>query len=268
MNPADPTPRSSSARTGSSSESGRHPSLVVRDLIAGYGTQTVVAGTAFEVVAGATLVILGDSGCGKTTLLKAVAGLIPVRSGEIELESCRVEALPPGQREIVYLDQEPLLFEHLSVRDNIAFAPQLRGQAAADVDREVEEMFRAIDLVGHEHKRDSQLSGGQKQRVAFARAILARPRLLLLDEPFSNLDARARGQMQALFADLSRRFALTSIFVTHDVKEALIVGNQYARMSQGMLKIYPDRQAFISDDQTGIPSEIAFWQDLSRRTEL
>jgi putrescine transport system ATP-binding protein len=128
-------------------------------------------------------------------------------------------------------------------------------------------MLAAIDLVGHDHKRDSQLSGGQKQRVAFARAILARPRLLLLDEPFCNLDARARGQMQELFADLSRRFALTSIFVTHDVKEALIVGTQYARMSDGALSVYPDRPSFVTDEQTGIPSEIAFWQDMSRPAE-
>jgi len=249
------------------SERSHHPSLNVRNLTAGYGTQTVVSNASFEVATGATLVILGESGCGKTTLLKALAGLTPISRGEVTLESRRVDTLPPGQREIIYLDQEPLLFEHLSIRDNIAFAPQLRGAPAAETDLEVREMFAAIDLVGHEHKRDTQLSGGQKQRVAFARAILARPRLLLLDEPFSNLDARARSQMQELFAELSRRFALTSIFVTHDVKEALVVGTQYARMSNGALTDYSDRQAFIADKQTGIPSEIAFWRDLSRRTE-
>jgi putrescine transport system ATP-binding protein len=267
MSPAEPSPPLPSATIGPSTAHARQRSLVVRNLTAGYGTQTVVAGASFEVETGATLVILGNSGCGKTTLLKAIAGLVPISSGEIELESLRVDQLPPGQREIIYLDQEPLLFEHLSVRDNIAFAPQLRGRPAAEVDRDVREMFKAIDLAGHERKRDSQLSGGQKQRVAFARAILARPRLLLLDEPFCNLDGRARGQMQALFADLSRRFALTSIFVTHDVKEALIVGNQYARMSNGRLRIYSDRQSFISDEQTGIPSEIAFWHAVSRRME-
>lgn len=214
---------------------------------------------------GASLVILGDSGCGKTTLLKAIAGLIPISAGAIELESRPVHNLPPGRREIVYLDQEPLLFEHLSVADNIGFAPQLQRVPTAEIKRVVDDMLAAIDLVGHGHKRESQLSGGQKQRVAFARAILARPRLLLLDEPFSNLDSRARSQMQTLFADLSRRYALTSIFVTHDVKEALVVGTHYARMANGSLCLYPDRQTFVADDATGIPAEIHFWQTEATR---
>lgn len=239
------------------------PALEVRGLTAGYGALTVVRSVTLSVPRGATLVILGDSGCGKTTLLKALAGLIPISDGSIELESRPVHTLPPGRREIVYLDQEPLLFEHLSVADNIGFALQLKHAAAAEIDRDVRELLAAIDLADFGPKRESQLSGGQKQRVAFARAVLARPRLLLLDEPFSNLDARTRAQMQALFAELSRRFALTSIFVTHDVKEALVVGTHFARMSQATLCVYPDRQAFVADDATGIPAEIDFWRTQS-----
>jgi len=265
MTPAEPSRRPTAAVPADRPHC--QSSLRVCNLTAGYGTLTVVRNVSFVVDAGATLVILGDSGCGKTTLLKALSGLISISCGTVEVESRQVHHLPPGQREIVYLDQEPLLFEHLSVADNIGFALRMRGQPAGEIDGAVRDMLEAIDLLGHQHKRDSQLSGGQKQRVAFARATLARPRLLLLDEPFSNLDARARGQMQALFAELSRRFALTSIFVTHDVKEALVVGNQFARMSGGALSLYADRQSFISDDATGIPAEIAFWKNSAMRPE-
>lgn len=262
MNPASSTRRPSDEAPAFAVDPAPQTALQVGNLTAGYGTQPIVRGVSFTANLGSTFVILGDSGCGKTTLLKALAGLIPISDGEIELESRRVERLPPGERGIVYLDQEPLLFEHLSVAENIGFALRLRRAPAQDIERDVRDMLSAIDLLGHEQKRDSQLSGGQKQRVAFARAILARPRLLLLDEPFSNLDAGTRGQMQSLFADLSRRFALTSIFVTHDVKEALIVGDRYARMSHGALTIYADRGAFMSDEATGIPAEISFWKDI------
>jgi putrescine transport system ATP-binding protein len=238
--------------------------LTVRGLTAGYGDLTVIRGASFAVHRGATLVVLGDSGCGKSTLLKALAGLIPISAGNIELESRPVHDLPPGRREIVYLDQEPLLFEHLSVADNIGFALRLKRIPPLEVTRAVEDLLAAIGLVGHGHKRPAQLSGGQKQRVNFARAILARPRLLLLDEPFSNLDAPARTQMQTLFAGLSRQFALTSLFVTHDVKEALVVGSHHARMENGALCLYPDRRAFAADDATGIPAEIEFWRNESR----
>lgn len=235
--------------------------LEVHDLTAGYGALTVFSGATLSVNRGATLVVLGDSGCGKSTLLKAIAGLIPVSSGRIALGSRPVHDLPPGQRGIIYLDQEPLLFEHLSVAENIGFALRLQRVSETAIDRAVSDMLTAIDLVSHGHKRDSQLSGGQKQRVAFARAILARPRLLLLDEPFSNLDTRSRGQMQSLFKELSGQFALTSILVTHDVKEALVIGDQFARLEKCRLRHYPDRHAFAADETTGITAEIEFWRN-------
>jgi len=168
---------------------------------------------------------------------------------------------------VIYLDQEPLLFEHLSVAENIGFSMRLQKRPVAEVSRAVDEMVAAIDLRGHEHKREWQLSGGQKQRVAFARALLAHPRLLLLDEPFCSLDSKTRGQMQTLFHDLSERFGLTSVFVTHDVKEALIIGSRFARMSGGVLSVYPNQHAFINDRATGIPAEIAFWQQSAEHLE-
>lgn len=236
----------------------------VKTLSAGFGTQQILHSLSFDVEVGHTLVILGESGCGKTTLLKAIAGLIPITAGDIWIESSHVSHRPAKDRGVIYLDQEPLLFEHLSVIDNIGFAMRLRNRPAGAIGDAVEQMLNAIDLSEHGDKRDWQLSGGQKQRVAFARAVLARPRLLLLDEPFCNLDSKTRGQMESLFAELSARYCLTSIFVTHDVKEALIVGDRFARMAHGKLSMYPDRQAFVNDEATGVPAEIAFWQQSAR----
>lgn len=230
------------------------------NLQAGFGQQTILREINLQLAAGETLVILGESGCGKTTLLRAIAGLIPITTGEIWLANKSLASLPPQQRSVIYLDQEPLLFEHLTVADNIAFAMRMKRVPEPTIQTSVAQILQAIDLTSHAHKREWELSGGQKQRVAFARAVLAQPQLLLLDEPFSSLDSKTRTQMQTLFAELCQRFSLTSLFVTHDVKEALLVGSQFARMSQGKLFFYPTRQAFLQDDATGIPAEIAFWQ--------
>lgn len=237
------------------------PLLNVCGLTVGYPGQPVLRDVSFQVEQGQTLVVLGDSGCGKSTLLKALAGFLPLDAGEVQLAARRVDGLPAGQRDVVYLDQEPLLFEHLNVAENIGFALKMRGRPAAEIEREVAALLTAVDMQSHRHKREWQLSGGQKQRVAFARAIVPRPQLLLLDEPFSSLDGRSRAVMQSLYAELRRRYALTSLFVTHDVKEALIVGDRFARLHDGAITVYRDRTSFMHDGATGIPDEIAFWRD-------
>lgn len=238
------------------------PHLQLRDLTAGFGPRNIFQGVSLNVPRGQTLVILGESGCGKTTLLRAIAGLIPIRSGEIELDAKTITSIPPESRRVIYLDQEPLLFEHLTIAENIGFAMQLGGASRDEIVIQVSMMLAAIDLTEHARKREWQLSGGQKQRVAFARAILASPQLLLLDEPFASLDSKTRGQMQSLFRDLSRQFSLTSLFVTHDVKEALMIGDRFARMEQGQVTLYEDRGAFIADPQTGVASEWEFWKSI------
>lgn len=225
-----------------------------------YGKQQILDSVSFKLPPGQTLVVVGESGSGKTTLLKALAGSIPVCHGTVWLGDLEMSQLPQRDRGIVYLDQEPLLFEHLTVRENIGFAMRLRKCNPAELRAAVDDMLAAIDMRDHADKREWQLSGGQKQRVAFARAILARPRLLLLDEPFCSLDAKTRYQMQLLFQQLAERHALTSIFVTHDVKEALVVGDCFARIDAGQLSFFGNRKAFIQDEANGVLAEIEFWK--------
>lgn len=236
-------------------------------LACGYGATDVVQDMTFELPPGETLVILGESGCGKTTLLKALAGLLPIRDGTILLDEIDISSMDTSDRGVVYLDQEPLLFEHLTVRENIAFAMRLRQRPANEIAMRVDEILIDIGLRELDQRREWQLSGGQKQRIAFARAILANPQLLLLDEPFSSLDAQTRGQMQELFRQLSGRYGLTSVFVTHDVKEALTIGTRFARMSGGILTLYPERQAFVNDHATGISAEITFWLRIAEQLQ-
>ncbi len=241
--------------------------LNISDLSAGFGTQQVLTSLNLHVNEGETLVILGESGCGKTTLLRALAGLIPISSGKIILDSTPIQNLPPKARSVIYLDQEPLLFEHLDVTGNIGFALKLKRTPSREIQETVSEMLHSIDLSSHAHKREWQLSGGQKQRVTFARAVVAKPQLLLLDEPFCSLDSKTRQQMQVLYAALRHRYGLTSIFVTHDVKESLIVGDRFARMSRGKLYLYSSRREFINDSATGISDEIMFWKQSAEMLE-
>jgi ABC-type nitrate/sulfonate/bicarbonate transport system ATPase subunit/ABC-type spermidine/putrescine transport system permease subunit II len=238
--------------------------LIVERLVVAYGERPVVDEATFQVEPGRTLVVLGESGCGKTTLLRALASAAPVRSGRASLDGIDLLRSEPRVSRALYLDQEPLLFEQMNVEQNLGFAPRMRGEPPDRVAAEVAAILESLGLTEHRHKYDAQLSGGQRQRVAFGRAVLARPRLLLLDEPFASLDAQTRGRMQTLFAELCRQWRLTAVFVTHDAKEALIVGDAFARMTDGRLQCYDSDTAFAADPATGIPAELAFWRDRMR----
>ncbi len=224
------------------------------------GTATIVDSASCHVPPGGTLVLVGESGCGKTTLLKAIAGLIPSREGRIRLNGLELTTLPPEQRRVLYLDQEPLLFEHLTVLDNAAFAVRMQGLTERIARETALPVLDAVGMSAHRDKWPHQLSGGQKQRTAFARAVLARPRTLLLDEPFSALDATSRTSMQQLFLQLTAEFQLTSILVTHDIREALAAGSAFCRMEHGRLRQYADKAAFVDDAANGVREELEFWQ--------
>ncbi len=236
--------------------------LEVRDLGKTFGHEPVLDCLALDLPEHQTLSILGRSGCGKTTLLKLIAGLIEPDAGDIRLKGQRINHVLPQRRNIVYLYQESLLFSHLNVFENVAFGLRLRKIARATVAERTHRMLRHLGLDDHSTKRPEQLSGGQRQRVAFGRALVINPSLMLLDEPFSNLDAEIRTHMQQLFKRVAREFAITAIFVTHDLKESLIMGDRMAQMNAGKLRSFATKDEFINDPETGVGNELRFWESL------
>lgn len=234
--------------------------IEVQDIHKGFQGEAVLQGVGFRLAAGQTLSVLGKSGCGKTTLLKVLSGLLPPDRGSFTIDGQDMLALPPERRGVVYLSQEPLLFGHLDVFENIAFGLRIRKVAPTEIKVRVEEMLARTGLEAHARKRSEQLSGGQRQRVAFGRAIVIQPRVLLLDEPFGSLDAHTRADMQALFADLRTAYESTCLFVTHDLREALALADQIGRMVAGRLEQFADIPAFLHTQDTGIEQELAFWK--------
>lgn len=227
-----------------------------------FSGESVLQSVTFDLEPRQVLSVVGRSGCGKTTLLKIIAGLLPADEGTIKRRGRDITALKAEQRDIVYLYQDALLFPHLSVFENIAFGLRLRKVAALQVEHDVVRMLRSLDLLEHRDKAPHQISGGQRQRVSFGRALILAPSLLLLDEPFSGLDTDTRAQMQDLFKRVCVEYAITAIFVTHDLKEALILGDRVATLRDGRLHAHQTKAQFIADPESGVAEEVAFWQSL------
>ncbi len=235
--------------------------LTVRDLTKAYGDINIFANLNLELAYGHTLAVIGASGCGKTTLLRLLAGLEAADGGTIRIQQRDVTDLSPRTRSALYLYQEPLLFPHLNVFENIAFGLRLRGLAARDIECQVRAMLGELALDGFAARQPESLSGGQRQRVAFGRALVVKPALLLLDEPFSNLDPEIRMSMQSLFKRVTRQHEITAVFVTHDLKEALSMGDSFGCLAVGRYIAYPDRASFCADPATGVQNELRFWRE-------
>ncbi|SMG35411.1 ABC transporter [Marivirga sericea] len=227
-----------------------------------FGKEQIVKDLNFSLAPHKTLSILGKSGCGKTSMLKIIGGLLKADSGNIILDGNDISELEAEKRNIVYLYQEDLLFPHLNVFENIAFGLRIKKQKEAHIQSKVKEMLELLELEDQGQKMPHQLSGGQRQRVSFGRAIIINPALLLLDEPFGSLDAGTRQRMQQLFKDIAHKFKITSLFVTHDLKEAILMGDEIAFMQSGKLKLYKNKEEFIADPSTGVQNEIGFWENL------
>lgn len=236
--------------------------LEVQNIVKSFQKEQVVKDLNFSLDTHKTLSILGKSGCGKTTMLKIIAGLEKPDAGTITLNGENINEKSPEKRSVVYLYQEDLLFPHLNVFENIAFGLRLKKLPKDEIKAKVEKMIDSLELIGQAYKMPHQLSGGQRQRVSFGRAIITNPSLLLLDEPFGSLDAGTRQRMQGLFKKLASQFNITSLFVTHDLKEAILMGDEIAFMQSGHLKVYKDKGEFISDPDTGVQDEIGFWEGL------
>ncbi|ADR21274.1 hypothetical protein MATR_10970 [Marivirga tractuosa] len=236
--------------------------LEIQHINKSFAKEQIVQNLNFSLEAHKTLSILGKSGCGKTSMLKILGGLLKPDTGKIILDGQDISNLDAEKRNIVYLYQEDLLFPHLNVFENIAFGLRIKKQKEEHIQSKVKEMLELLELENHGQKMPHQLSGGQRQRVSFGRAIIINPALLLLDEPFGSLDAGTRQRMQQLFKDIAHKFKITSLFVTHDLKEAILMGDEIAFMDRGKLKVYKNTEEFIADPSTGVQSEIGFWEKL------
>ena len=188
-----------------------------------------------DVRPGELLTLLGPSGCGKTTTLRMVAGFEMPDEGRIAFGGQDVTHEPANARGIGFVFQNYALFPHLSIFENVAYGLRVRGSTGTVLAREVGDVLALVGLAGYEHQFPAQLSGGEQQRVALARAIVIRPRVLLFDEPLSNLDAKLRVQMRSDIRDLQRRLAITALYVTHDQEEAMAVSDRIAVMQGGSI---------------------------------
>ncbi len=218
------------------SASGGSADLLIEGVARRFGEVVALDHVSLQVAQGELLTILGPSGSGKTTLLKVVAGFETPDAGRVTVGGADITKLPPARRDIGMVFQNYALFPHLSVAANVAFPLEMRNVAKPEIERRVAEALAMVELKGYEARLPRQLSGGQQQRVALARAIVFNPRLLLLDEPFGALDRKLRETMQLEVRRLQRRLGLTTIFITHDQEEALVLSDRIAVMSRGTIQ--------------------------------
>ncbi|MGF1570279.1 MAG: ABC transporter ATP-binding protein [Nodosilinea sp.] len=189
-----------------------------------------------DVQAGERLSLLGPSGCGKSTTLQLIAGILPPDGGQIFLDGQLLNGVPPEKRGMALVLQKGLLFPHLSVGENVAFGLKMRGVSRPDQEAQAIAMLDQVQLSGFANRRPAELSGGQAQRVALARSLVIQPKLLLLDEPLSALDANLRGDMRELILRLQQATGVTLILVTHDQEEAVVMSDRVALMFDGCLR--------------------------------
>jgi len=201
-----------------------------------YGELSVVDDVSLSIADGEFLSLLGPSGCGKTTILRMVAGLVDPSGGTIRIGDQDVTQLPPNKREIGLVFQSYALFPHLSVAENVAFGLRRRGVSGNELKERVTSALALVRLSAYGERKPRELSGGQQQRVAIARAVAPRPRVLLFDEPLSNLDAQLRDEMQIELKRLQSQLHLTSVFVTHDQQEALSLSDRVCVLAGGRIQ--------------------------------
>lgn len=191
-----------------------------------------------EIASGELTALLGPSGCGKTTTMRMIAGLLAPTSGDVTFDGRSVLNDKPEHRGVVMVFQNYLLFPFMSVADNVGFGLKMRKTDKSEIDRRVADMLELVKLPDLGKRRPSELSGGQQQRVALARALIVQPNVLLLDEPLSNLDAHLRFEMRDLIRSLQQEMGITTIFVTHDQEEAVVLADRVALILDGTMKQY------------------------------
>lgn len=210
--------------------------LQIRHLSKSYGDTQILQNINLDIYDGEFLTLLGPSGCGKTTLLRLIGGFELPNAGSLQLEGVDIAGLPAEKRPINTVFQQYALFPHMNVYDNIAYGLKLKGVPKTEIDQRVREALAMVQLDHTINRRPQDLSGGQQQRIAIARAVVNRPKMLLLDEPLSALDAKLREQMQSELKRLQRELGITFVFVTHDQQEALSMSDRIAVMKHGVFQ--------------------------------
>lgn len=205
----------------------------VKNLAKSYDDNTIFNNINFEIQKGEFITLLGPSGCGKSTLLRTIAGLETADNGQIIVDNKDITNIAPQKRNIGMVFQSYALFPNLNVFDNIAFGLKLQKLDYSEIERKVNEVIELVDLNGKEKYQVDALSGGQRQRVALARALVVKPRILLLDEPLSALDAKIRKKLRFMIRKIQKDLSLTTIFVTHDQEEAMIMSDRIFLMHEG-----------------------------------
>ena len=216
----------------------------IDQLCVSYGNQRVIDGLTLNIAPGSFFTLLGPSGCGKTTLLRTIAGFIPVESGQLLFGGKDVTQLQAHQRNIGMVFQDYAMFPNRTVFENVAYGLRARKTDESTIKRQVEAAMERVGLAQFGARLPAALSGGQRQRVALARAMVIQPQVLLMDEPLSNLDAKLRLQVRETITELQREAGITTVFVTHDQEEALAMSDQIAVMNKGRI------------EQLGAPHEI------------
>ncbi|NOI14271.1 ferric ABC transporter ATP-binding protein [Vibrio hepatarius] len=209
--------------------------VVLKNICKRFGDKTVIGNLDLEIKKGSLVTLLGPSGCGKTTVLRLVAGLEKPTSGQIFIDGEDVTNTSIQNRDICMVFQSYALFPHMSLHENVGYGLKMLGLDKAEIKQRVDDALKLVDLEGFGERFVDQISGGQQQRVALARALVLKPKVLLFDEPLSNLDANLRRNMRETIRDLQQRFNITSLYVTHDQSEAFAVSDTVVVMKDGDL---------------------------------
>lgn len=243
--------------------------LRIESLQVRYGNEMILNSVNLDVHGGELMAILGPSGCGKSTMLKAVAGLITPSKGKIRIDGKVLGRTAPEKRSVGFVFQDYSLFPMMSVRSNVEFGPKMRGVRRRERRKRADRLIELMGLAEQSDKHPHQLSGGQKQRVAIARALASEPDVLLLDEPFSALDAKIRKRLRRDLKTLIEELKTTTIFVTHDQEEAFELGDRIALMNDGLIEqvgrprdLYEDPVSLFVSGFVGVCNVIDLGDDL------
>jgi len=217
-------------------EEGATPFISIKNITKRFGNFTAVDDISLDIYKGELFGLLGGSGCGKTTLLRMLAGFETPTSGSISIDGTDMTDVPPYERPVNMMFQSYALFPHMNVQKNVAYGLKRDGVASSEIKDRVAEILAMVELSDFSKRKPSQLSGGQRQRVALARAIIRRPSVFLMDEPLSNLDAKLRGHMRAELKHMQQSMGITTIYVTHDQIEAMTLAHRVAILEKGVLQ--------------------------------